>query len=381
MSAKQCYQNFLNKQREQHLLRGIPANIKYDLDFSNNDYLHFSQHPSIIQAAQQALALYGSGSKASRLITHQQSAVLALESLIAKDKHSEKALAFCSGFQANVSVLAAVLDKKILGGAPLVFCDKLNHASLHLGCELAGVKQIRYRHLDMNHLEWQLKKHASTSNIRFIISESVFGMDGDIADLSTLIRLAKDYNALLYIDEAHSTGLFGPNGYGHSTEFPGEIDMIMGTFSKALGCFGAYVACSQTLYSYLLNRCQGLIYTTLMPPVQLATMQAAWELVPTAQKQVQALFELADYLRENLSLEGFDIGNSQTNIVPIRLHDPKQVLNYQQKLSDQGIAVAAIRPPSVMPLESRLRIALSLRHQKKDIDMLFNALKSLQQQG
>ena len=380
MSAKQCYQNFLNKQQAQHLLRSIPANVKYDLDFSNNDYLHFSQHPSIINAAQEALAQYGAGNKASRLITHQQNAALDLESLIAKDKHTEKALTFCSGFQANLSVLAAVLDKKILGAAPLVFCDKLNHASLHLGCELAGVKQIRYRHLDMHHLEWQLKKHASTSNIRFIISESVFGMDGDIAELSSLIRLAKDYDALLYIDEAHSTGLFGAQGYGHSTDFPGEIDMIMGTFSKALGCFGAYVACSQTLYHYLLNRCQGLIYTTLMPPVQLASMQAAWKLVPTVQKQVQGLFELADYLRTKLSTAGFDVGNSQTNIVPIRLQDPKQVLNYQQKLSKQGIAVAAIRPPSVMPLESRLRIALCLRHQKADIDRLLNALQSIPQQ-
>lgn len=374
MSAEHYYQKFLNKQKEQHLLRSIPANVHYDLDFSNNDYLHFSQHPAIIHAAQNALEFYGVGSKASRLITHQQNLALELESLIAKDKHTEKALAFCSGFQANVSVLSALLDKKILGSAPLVFCDKLNHASLHLGCELAGVKQIRYRHLDMAHLEWQLKKHASASNARFIISESVFGMDGDVADLETLLRLAKDYGALLYIDEAHSTGLFGPNGYGHSTAFPGEIDIIMGTFSKALGCFGAYIASSKCIYDYLLNRCQGLIYTTLMPPTQLASMQAAWELVPTAQTQVQALFKLADYLRAGLEEKGFDVGSSRTHIVPIRLQDPERVLNYQQRLSEQGIAVAAIRPPSVMPLESRLRIALSLRHQKRDIDTLINTL-------
>lgn len=373
------YRTFLTKQAEQHLLRQYPQERVFALDFTHNDYLNLSQHPALIAAGIEALQTYGAGNKASRLIgQQQQKAAKALETQIAADKHTEQALILCSGFQTNVSVIPALLDARILGKTPLVFCDKLNHASMHLGCALAGAKQIRYRHLDVEHLSWQLQKYKNATEPKFILSESVFGMEGDKADLAKLIQLAKDYQAFLYIDEAHATGLFGPQGYGLSTDFPGEIDCIMGTFSKALGCFGAYIACNKTLHDYLLNRCQGLIYTTMVPPAQIAMMQAAWQLVPSLRVEVSQLFTLAECLRTALHRLGVDTGNSQTHIVPLRLQCPEKVLQMRERMAQQGIGVAAVRPPSVMPLESRVRIALNLQHTKQDLDRL---VASLQQQA
>lgn len=377
MSIEDAYKRFLNNQLEKHLLRSTPKAHQFKIDFSHNDYLNLSQHPNLRHAGIAALETFGTSSKASRLVTpYHQDLAYDLEQTIAKDKHTDKSLIFCSGFQTNVSVLSALLDRKVLGQTPLVFSDKLNHASLHQGCALAGVKQIRYRHLDYEHLAWLLEKYDAKKSPSFILTESVFGMDGDKASLERLIKLAKDFNAFLYVDEAHATGLYGPQGYGLSTEYPGEIDLIMGTFSKALGCFGAYVACHKTLHDYLINRCQGLIYTTFMPPVQVAIMQAAWALVPQMQSRVKTLFQMAEMLRANIKEIGLDVGHSQTNIIPIRLKCPKTVMAYQAFLNQASIGIAAIRPPSVLPLESRLRIALNCGHTKEEITELMQSLNA-----
>lgn len=353
----------------------MPEDKVLPLDFKHNDYLTLSQHPAIIEAGQKALTQYGSSSKASRLITNQNQALVSLlEHAIASAKHTESALVYCSGFQANLTVIAALLDSAVLGAKPLVFTDKLNHASMHLGCQLAGVKQIRYRHLDYEHLAWQLDKHQSTHHPSFILTESIFGMDGDKVDLAQLIPIAKNAKAFLYLDEAHATGLYGPHGYGLSTDYQGEIDLIMGTFSKALGCFGAYIACSDSIKQYLINRCQGVIYTTLMMPAQMAMMQAAWQLVPSMQTSVKKLMALAENTRKTLAEHHFNFGNSQTNIIPIRLKCPEKVLKLQTHLAEKGIGVAAIRPPSVMPNESRLRIALNTSHTPEQVKLLIDYL-------
>lgn len=368
------YTRFCAKLRRQSLLRQLPKNHPILVDFSNNDYLGLSQHPLLAQAAIEAAKNGGVGSKASRLITVEQHNLRALEQSIAAKKQTQDALVFATGFQANVSVLSALLDPSVLGATALVFSDKLNHASFYMGCALAKAKLFRYRHCDYEHLQSLLYKTRHLKQPRFILTESVFGMDGDKADFETLIPLAKQYHALIYVDEAHATGLFGHQGYGMTTDFKKDIDVSMGTFSKALGGSGAYIACSHRLKRYFINRCQGLIYSTAPSPMQIATMQSAWDIIPSYQQSVQQLLHHASQLRDKLHQQGFDTGTSCTHIIPIILKTPTDTLIAQQFLASKGIRISAIRPPSVPPNQSRLRIALNVNHSLKDIETLYESL-------
>jgi len=371
------YLRFLVRLREQNLLRRLPGDKRYKHDFANNDYLGFSKHPLLIQAAREATYHSGVGNPASRLISSHQLALTALEESIAMAKKSPSALIFATGYQANVAVLSALLNSKVLEAPPLVFSDRLNHASMHVGCQIAKVKQFRYRHGDYDHLHFLLKKTKALQQPKFILTESVFGMDGDVADIARLLRLAKDYQALLYVDEAHATGLFGKTGYGICSDYEGEVDVCMGTFSKALGVSGAYVCSSTVLKRYFINRASGLIYSTAISPIQVAIMQKAWELVGLQQKQVAILLQQAALVRLTLQKQGFNIGNSTTHIIPVILKSPQKVLAAKQFLAEKGINVSAIRPPSVAENQSRLRIALTTQHTAEDINALLHAMRAL----
>lgn len=366
------YVQFCTKARQKHLLRHLPHPKNFLYDFSSNDYLCLSQHPSMIQAAIDAAKTYGVGSKASRLITRDQKQIQDLESLIASSKHSQSALIFNSGYQANIAVLSALLDSFVLGAPPLVFSDKLNHASMHAACKLANVKQQRYHHVNVDHLDFLLNKTKSIKGPRFILTESVFGMDGDVADIERLIKLTKNYHAILYIDEAHATGLFGEHGYGLTADFK-EVDISMGTFSKALGGSGAYITCSSLIKRYLVNKCQGFVFSTAPSPMQVGAMHQAWELIPTLQPLVKALRMKANYARQQLQKMQLDTGQSTTHIIPVILKCPKKTLRVQKFLEQKGIRVSAIRPPSVPPNQSRLRIALNVSHSDEAIQALMNA--------
>ncbi len=370
----QSYTRFCIKLRREKLLRSLPKEHDYIYDFSHNDYLGLSQHPALIQAAIDHAQEHGVGSKASRILAGRQVALRALERDIALAKHTEDALVFATGYQANLSVLSAILDKKVLGQTPLVFSDKYNHASMNTACQLARAKFYRYQHLDYDHLRYFLKQNALSPQPKFILTESVFGMDGDVADLETLIPLAKDHNAMLYIDEAHATGLYGSQGYGFTTEYTNDIDIVMGTFSKALGSSGAYIACSRSLKRYLLNRSGGLIYSTAPSPVQVAIMHKAWELISTYQSAVKLLIQNADQLRSTLNQYGYHTLQSTTHIIPVIFKDPETTLKAQRFLATFGIKVCAIRPPTVPQRQSRLRIALSTNHSSEAIKALSIAL-------
>lgn len=372
------YRQFCAQLRSQNLLRGLPLTSDLPFDFSTNDYLGLSVSLNHDKSLLADLSSSAVGAKASRLIMPDQSSLTALEHAVASAKNTPAALIFATGFQANVSVIQALLDPKVLGKPARVFSDKLIHASLLLGLRTVEHIHHRFRHADMEHLEYLLKKTAQDSHPKFILTESVFGMDGDLADLERLIQLAHDYKAMLYVDEAHATGLFGPQGYGCSTLYPGNtIPLVMGTFSKALGTSGAYVACSREIKRYLINRASGLIYSTALSPLQTQIMHHAWMKIPTLQPKVKALMAYATRLRATLTQQGFDIGHSETNIIPIILKSAKSTLAAQQQLLTQGIRVGAIRPPSVPQNTSRLRIALSLAHTPDAIDYLETSLSTL----
>lgn len=368
------YSQFCAALRQESLLRHLPRYVPYRYDFSSNDYLGLSQHPALIEAAIHAANTQGIGAKTSRLVASCQPQIFDLETQIAINKQAESAFVFATGYQANISVLSALLDSKTLKSTPLVFADKLNHASMHVGCQLANAKQYRYAHLDYDHLAWMLAKTQALKQPRFILTESVFGMDGDVACLDTLIRLAKQYDAMLYVDEAHATGLFGHKGYGLTSDYGKDIDISMGTFSKALGGQGAYITCPKALKRYFINRAKGFVYSTAPSPIQIAIMQSAWDLIPSLQSTAQTLLQKAAQLTQKLQSHGYDTGNSSTHIIPLILKSADAVLSVQRKLASVGIRVSAIRPPSVPKGQARLRIALNATHDEMALNALSNAL-------
>jgi 8-amino-7-oxononanoate synthase len=342
------------------------------LNVSSNDYLGLSQHPRLKARAAGWGGRFGTGAGASRLVTGTLALHDQVETRLAALKGTEAALLFASGWQANASVLASLL--RLPGPEPLVFFDELNHASLHYGCRAAGRAQIRFRHNDMDHLSALLEAHAGRAARRFIVTESVFSMDGDQADVAALRALADRHGAFLYLDEAHATGVLGPGGMGLASSVPGGVDLAMGTFSKALGGFGAYVAGSRALCDWLVNRASGFIHTTSLPPTVLGAADAALELVPGLAAERSRLHTHASRLRTALAQLGIDHGPSTTQIVPAIVGTEAAALALAARLRAAGILAIPIRPPTVPQGTSRLRLALSAAHTDADIDRLIAAL-------
>lgn len=343
------------------------------VDFSSNDYLGLARHPLLIERSREWTQRLGTGSGASRLVTGTSEAHLALEARIAGFKGAEAALLFASGWQANAAVIPA-----LLAAAPgaAVFTDRLIHASMHAGLAITGARQHRFRHNDLDHLEALLSDKGRDAPARFIFTESVFSMDGDRADLPRLAALAQAHDAFLFVDEAHATGVLGPGGAGLSAEVKGGIDLVMGTFSKALGGFGAYVAGSQVMIDYLVNTASGFIFTTAPPPAVLGAIDAALDLVPGMHVERAHLAALGDRLRAGLDRLGLDHGESSTQIVPAVIGPEEATLALSAKLEEAGFLVSAIRPPTVPPGTSRLRIALRAGHAEADIDALLAAIEA-----
>ncbi|BAT18544.1 aminotransferase class I/II-fold pyridoxal phosphate-dependent enzyme [Asaia bogorensis] len=351
------------------------------LDFSSNDYLGLSGHPLLRDRAADWAVQHGTGARASRLVSgtldlHQQ-----VEGRLAHFKGAEAALLFASGWQANAAVLPALfrLAREQTGMAPLVFADKLNHASMHHGCAAAGVKQIRFRHNDLAHLEALIERHAEQPGMRFIVTESVFSMDGDTADIAALSALAKRYNAFFYLDEAHATGVLGPQGRGLSHGH--EVDLVMGTFSKALGSMGAYIAGSRALCDWIITACSGFIYSTAPSPPMLGAMDAALELMPDLEAARLRLRQNAGLLRQRLNEAGIETGGSTTQIIPVMIGDEEATLALAETLEKQGLLTIAIRPPTVPAGSARLRLALSASHDGAAINRLADALTGVLRPG
>ncbi|VWX52813.1 8-amino-7-oxononanoate synthase [Novosphingobium sp. 9U] len=341
------------------------------VDFSSNDYLGLATHPLLAERAREWTQRHGTGSGASRLVTGTSAQVLALEERIAAFKGTKAALIFASGWQANAAALPALLSA--LPGAA-VFCDRLNHASMHAGLAIAGTRQHRFRHNDLTHLEELLAAKGAEAPARVIVTESVFSMDGDVADLPRLVALARAYDAVLYIDEAHATGVMGLGGAGLSSTVPARVDVIMGTFSKALGGFGAYIAGSRALIDWLTNAASGFVFSTALPPAVLGGIDAALDLVPTMDAERAHLRSLADRLRAGLDQLGLDHAGSASQIVPAVIGGEAETLALAARLEQRGFLAAAIRPPTVPPGTSRLRLALRAAHRHEDIDALLEAI-------
>lgn len=373
------YSDFLTQRGKAHLKRELIAmehphsttirlKERTYVNFSSNDYLGLSHHSELKRRSIEWTSSYGAGAGASRLVTGNLGIYQKVEKKISDFKGYEDALIMVSGYQANSSVLPALFDSKILKAKPLIFSDKLNHASMHAGCAASGITQIRYRHNDIEHLQQLLEKHKHDDAPKFILTESVFSMDGDIAPLQKIYELAQQYNCFTIVDEAHATGVLGEGGAGLAH----GADMVIGTFGKALGCFGAYVACSRTVKEYLVNKCGGLIYATALPPPVLGAIDAALDMVPRMEQEREKLRGMGAYLRSSLQKMGYDTGQSVTHIIPVLVGDSEQALLLSQHLKDSGVWVNAIRPPTVPKNEARLRIALSSAHTHDQVEHLLH---------
>lgn len=350
--------------------RTIRVGSRLYVNFASNDYLALRFHPRLIGRACALAQEFGAGSGASRLVTGNLAVFARLEEKLAALKGKPAALVLASGFQANAAVLQALLDRSVLQAEPLVFADRLNHASMHFGCAAAGVSQIRYRHCDTAHLAERLAASAQDDRPRFILTESVFSMDGDIAPVGEIAQVAKAHDAMLIVDDAHATGVLGPHGEGLS----GTADIAIGTFSKALGGFGAYVACSETMCDYLINRCAGLIYSTALPPAVLGAMEAALDLLPELDADRAHVAHLAEAFRHGAHSLGYDTGASETQIVPLIVGEAERALALSRTFREAGFWVTAIRPPTVPKGSARLRFAFTAGHREDDIAALLECL-------
>lgn len=346
------------------------------INFSSSDYLGLSRHPLLIKRSQDYVERYGAGSGASRLVSGNMDAYQQLESDLAQALHKPAALILGAGYQTNISVLEALLDASVLGEQPLVFCDRLCHVSM-IASSRHLARLHRFRHNDINHLRQLLEKYSQSRQPKFILIESIYSMDGDQTNLAEMTALAKHFNALLYVDDAHSVGLYGQSGWGSATDYANDIPLIMGTFSKALGGYGSYIACSEIVKSFLVNKCRGLIYSTGLSPSVLGAISAAIELVPLIEERRERVAfytqEIKQFFQENL----MDYGQSSTHIIPWIIGDAKLTLKVTQLLEKEGILGVAIQPPTVPVGKSRIRFSLTAAHSEDDIESLKYAIKQV----
>ncbi len=370
--------------RERHLRTAIPlpeGRVEIAgrrlLSFAGNDYLGLAHHPALRERAVAYVQAYGTGAGASRLVTGNLPFYDRIEARLAAAKGYDRALVMTSGMQANMTVLAALADPAVRGPGVTVFADRLCHNSLLQGARLSGARLVRFRHNDPEHLENLLKAHAARPDPGrgLIVSETVFSMEGDVADVEALRTLARRFGALLYLDEAHAFGLSGPGGFGlTATE---GADVVMGTFGKALGSFGAFVACREDLAAYLVQRCGGLIYSTALPPPVLGAIEAGLELLPTLDDSRARLRDMSRRLRIALRDQGWEVRGGETPIIPLLIGPEQKTLDLAAALLNRGLVVPAIRPPTVPPHASRLRVTLSAAHTDADLEALLAALGDL----
>jgi len=343
------------------------------LQFSSNNYLGLANHPRLKAAAMAAVERYGVGSGASRLVCGNLDLNRKLEEKLAQLKKKEAALLYSTGYMANLGVIAA-----LAGEGDLILSDEYNHASIVDACRLSRAQTRVYPHKRMDELE-KLLAGAESSKRRLIVTDGIFSMDGDIAPLPDLVDLAEKYECLLMVDDAHATGVLGPNGGGTGDHFglAEKIDVAMGTFGKALGGFGAFVAGDRNLRELLINCSRPFMFTTGLPPSVLAAGIAALEVVEEEPEMRARLWDNANLLRNGIEEMGFTLAGGETQIIPLLAGDASLAMEMSSLLREEGLFIQGIRPPSVPPGTSRLRITVSAAHTRGELAFALEALQKV----
>ncbi|OGS23024.1 MAG: 8-amino-7-oxononanoate synthase [Elusimicrobia bacterium RIFOXYA2_FULL_39_19] len=343
------------------------------LNLSSNNYLGLANDPRIKKAATEAIEIYGIGSGASRLISGNMELHAKLEEKIAQFKNAECALLFNTGYMANAGIISSFMGKD-----DIIFSDKLNHASIVDGIILSRAEYKRYTHCDVKSLERMLQSSKGYKN-RLIVTDTVFSMDGDVAPLIEIAALAEKYDAWVFVDEAHATGVLGKNGKGAVEHFAVEeqIDIQMGTLSKALGTFGAFVCGSKYFIDFLINKSRSFIYTTSLPPAICAASIASIDIVLNEPQRRKRLWKNADFLRNGLKNLGFDTMNSKTTIIPVLIKDVHKTLEFSKELFNENIYVQSIRHPTVPEHEARLRVTVTSEHSINDLTYALDTFEAI----
>lgn len=382
----QFMSDYLNQVRQQALLREVadlePVDAvhvkdgeKLYLNLASNNYLGLTHCPVVQHAAAQAATEHGAGSGGARLITGSHPYYPKLERQLAAFKQTEAAIVFNTGYMANVGTISALANP-----SDVIFSDELNHASIIDGCRLSKARTVVYRHCDTEHLA-ELLHDTPCSGKRIIVTDGVFSMDGDIAPLPALVPLAEKYQAIIIVDDAHATGVIGPGGRGTAAHFglEGKIHVQIGTLSKALGAEGGFVAGSQLLIEYLVNRARSFIFTTALAPSTIAAASAALAQLVSRPELVAKLQENAAFLRNGLNQSGLTVGQGITPIIPVTVGEADTALALASELKDYGVLISAIRPPTVPPGASRLRIAVSAAHSKYELSKALDIITAAAQ--
>jgi len=348
-------------------------NGKKVLSFCSNDYLGLANHPDIIQRFKKAADEYGVGSGSAHLVSGHSAEHHALEEELAEFMGTERALLFSTGYMANLGVVSALCDRH-----SEIYEDKLNHASLLDAALLSRAKRVRFPHLDTNNLETRLENSDTTS--KFIISDGVFSMDGDLAPLDKLVDAAEKNNATLMIDDAHGIGVLGEKGKG-VVEYFGfdskQVPVLVGTLGKAFGTAGAFVAGSDALIETLIQKSRSYIFTTAMPAAVAAATRTSLQLLEKENWRREKLQSLIRQFRKGAEELGLDLMDSMTAIQPVVIGSSEQTLALSEKLLEKNILISAIRPPTVPEGTSRLRITFSATHTEKHVDKLLSILSDL----
>ncbi len=345
----------------------------YYVCFCSNNYLGLAEHPRLKRAAQEAIERYGWGAGASRLVSGNTTIHETLEAELARFKGAEAALTFPSGYMTNLGTITAIVGK-----GDIVIGDRLNHASIIDGCRLSGADFRVYAHKDMQELEDVLRK-SSQYRRRLIVTDGVFSMDGDLAPLPHIVELSQRYKTILMVDDAHGTGILGKKGHG-TVEHYGlekEVHIHMGTFSKALGGVGGFVAGSKTLIEYLRNKSRPFIYTTALPVAACAAAMEALKIIEEEPSRREALWRNVRYLQEGAKvhgLKGIKAQDAESPIFPIIIGAAEEAVAMSKSLFEKGLLVTAIRPPTIPEGTSRLRITVMSEHTHEQIQFLLNTL-------
>ncbi len=340
------------------------------INLTSNDYLGLAGNREIQKqfyagkSDKNLFDEYGLGAASSRLLTGDNDISHTLEKRIIEEYKRPAALLFNSGYHANIGILPALFGKR-----DLILSDKLNHASIHDGMRLCRAEHKRFRHCDYNHLETLLETHRDDFERVILVTESVFSMDGDVADLQKMAALKKEYNCMLYVDEAHAVGLYGEKGLGKAEEQQviGQVDLLVGTFGKAYASVGAYVVCDQHIYDYLVNHSRSLIFTTALPPVVLNWNHHVFEKTLEMRKERAHLQNISrllkeDLLRNNLTTDG------TTNIVPVMIGDNQMAVSLAENMLEKGYLIFPVRPPAVPEGTARFRLSLTANMQWQDLE-------------
>jgi len=340
------------------------------LNFSSNDYLGMSGRAEVIESAAGILMSAGAGSGASRLMTGTLDIHEQLEKELASFKHYPAALIFGSGYAANVGIIPA-----LAGRNDRVFMDRLCHASIVDAAILSRAKIVRFNHNDPGHLDKVMAAEENKGR-RLVVTESVFSMDGDLAPLSEIAATSGKHGAMLMVDEAHATGIFGPDGGGCVTGagVEGLVNVSMGTLSKALGAAGGFAACSRSMRELLVNRARSFIYSTALPPVAAAAALASLRLIMRDTGIGRRLLSNADQFRKSLHDAGLDTGLSQSQIIPVMTGSNEAAIALSAGLRKKGIVAVPIRPPTVPHGTARVRFSITIDHTPEDLALAVDAI-------